>query len=443
MTLVRVARVAPAAAALAALAAGAPAAWAGELAPMTAISRTNIEEVKDMTFEGTRVADLIPERLEWQIREHGLKIVPMTSMGKLPYDGRLLRATEEFRGQPRLDPNTFQLLNYQAGIPFPTIDVADPLAGAKVIWNYTVAQPHGDQFYCPFTFNLIDGNSGIERNQSWVFSRYYMYGRVTGGPHVHGAGEIYHKSLLFATAPQDVRGLGTFSIRYWDPKFDDVWAYVRTVRRVRRLSGGAWMDPVGGTDHLSDDLETFNAHPAWYKGYKLLGKEKAFVVSRSQGHLWAEDPRSRWSWFPRAASLQEQLPRIDLSAAPYWNPVDVYEVRDVYVVESTPPEYHPMSKRVNWIDAQIFRPYYAAAYDRKGEFWKWIHFANTRWDDASGQIDPASGVAPVYMFTGWGVNIDHQRRHATFFNIAEGCSMNSPALTEDQFTLTVLEAAGR
>ena len=311
-----------------------------------------------------------------------------------------------------------------------------------MIWNYTVAEPHGDQFYCPFTFNLVDGDSGIERIQQWVFTRYYMYGRVTGGPEVIGDGSIYHKGLLFATYPQDVKGLGTFAIRYWDPKFDDIWAYVRTVRRVRRLSGGAWMDPIGGTDHLNDDLETFNAHPAWYKSYKLLGKQKVFVVSRSQFPVWESNPSRRWSWFPDESTVEQQFPRMDLENAPYWNPKDVYEAREVYVVESIPPEYHPYSKRINWFDATSWRPYYSAGYDRKGEFWKWIHFASGWWEELSGYVNPNTGQSVKYNFTQWGVNIDFQRRHATFFNIA-ACSMNDPNLSEDDFTLAELEAAGR
>lgn len=425
-------------------------AWAGgsqegakaeELSPFTVLQKSNIDKALDATFEGQRIRDLLPERLEWQIREHNLKITlkPATKPD-LPYDPRIVKFTEMYKGQPSVDPNTFMIATYTAGVPFPDIDLNDPLAGVKVVWNYTAAQPHGDHFDCPFTFNLVDGNVGIERIQQWVFARYYMVGRVTGDQRIVGDGSIYHKSLLFAQFPQDIKGLGTFSIRYWDPKLDDIWAYIRAVRRVRRLSGGAWMDPIGGTDHLQDDIETFNAHPSWYKQYKLLGKRNALAVGNSQGHV--ADLNKRWAWQRGAASLTDEFPRMD-PAAPYWNPQDVWEIRPVYVVETVPPEYHPYSRKINYFDASNWRPYFAETYDKKGQFWKWLTFANIEWIAIDGYIDPNTGKAPRYMFSAWGTNIDFQRRHATFFNVPSECTMNPPGYTENDFTLAVLEAAGR
>lgn len=422
--------------------AGIGGAVAADAAPGTKINKANIDQVKDMTFEGHRIGELIPERIEWQIKTMGMELTLAKSTpesGSL--DPRVVEATKKFSSNAKLDTNTFLVTGWTAGVPFPDIDVKDPWAGVKVVWNYTYGQPRGDHFHCPFTFNLVDGNTGMERVQNWIFARYYMLGRVTGGSMNIGDGSIYHKSLLFATGPQDIKGLGTFSIRYNDPKFDDIWAYVRSVRRIRRLSGGAWMDPIGGTDHLADDLETFNAHPAWYKGYKLLGKQYVLAVSNSQSTQ--PDRSKRWSWFPKEGSDEARFPRMDLAHSPYWNPIDIYEVRPVYIVESTPPDYHPMTKRVNWFDASNWRPYYAAAYDRKGDFWKWIHFSTGPWPSIDGWTNPATGKPVDYMFTYWGVNIDHQRRHATFFNIAEGCTMNAPGALPDDYSLAQLEAAGR
>jgi hypothetical protein len=81
-----------------------------------------------------------------------------------------------------------------------------------------------------------------------------------------------------------MKGIGTFTIQYDSVKVD-VWAYVPAVRRVRRLSGGAWMDPVGSSDQLQDDLEIFNARPAG-TGYKMLGKRHVLAVMHSKTGLW-------------------------------------------------------------------------------------------------------------------------------------------------------------
>lgn len=417
-----------------------PAVLAEELAPGTPINAANIDRVKDMTFEGHRVGDLIPERVDWQIRNHNYVVTPSAATKPMPYDPRILDLTKQHAKGVSIDPATKMIQNYKTGIPFPDIDLKDPQAGAKIVWNYTAAQPHGDQFWIPYAYLLIDHKLGIERVQHWTFSRYYMRARVTE-PLESGDGSIYHKTLIFARFPQDIKGLGLFAIRYWDPKLDDLWAYVRTVRRIRRLSGGAWMDPIGGTDQLNDDIETFNAHPSWYENYKLLGKTHAFVLANS-----AKNEADNASWFPAAGSQQDQYPRTDLSASPYWNPRDTFEVRPVYIVECTPPSYHPYSRKVNYFDAEIWRPYNMEGYDRKGDFWKWANFAQTKWESQDGWIDPATGKPAIYMFSAYGMTVDYQRMHATNFVIEGGTGtrqFNTPTIKEDQFSISVLEEAGR
>ena len=95
-----------------------------------------------------------------------------------------------------------------------------------------------------------------------------------------GFGNIAQKTYFVAHYPQDIRGLGLFSVRYnqADSKVpDDSYAYLKSVRRVRRLSGGAWMDPIGGTDQLYDDWDIWDAAPTKYKSNKLI--EKRWVLA--------------------------------------------------------------------------------------------------------------------------------------------------------------------
>ncbi|MEQ8166082.1 MAG: DUF1329 domain-containing protein [Alphaproteobacteria bacterium] len=413
----------------------------GELEEFTVISAENFDSLRERTFEGHKVADLIPERLAWQIKDHGLKItVKKSEPGGLPYDPRILEATAKYSGAVSLDPETYEMSGYKAGIPFPDVDMNDPLAPVKVIYNYQYAQPRGDHFICPFTYVLIDGESGVNRIQEWRFNRYYMTGRVTGGPPVMGDGEVFHRSIFQATAPHDIKGLGFYAIHYNGPRLEDTWAYIRTVRRVRRLSGGAWIDPIGSTDLLQDDVETWNAHPAWYSRYKLLGKKFVLAPANSQGHL--PDLNDRWAWRPGAEGLDAQFPRLQWETAPHWNPKDVYEVREVYLTEAIPPEFHPYSKRTNWFDANNWRPYYGEGYDKKGEFWKWLHFASKAYESQDGWVNPATGRPAIYMFSAWGVASDWQRRHATMFNVGAGCAINPPNVDQESVSLAELEAGG-
>ena len=45
-------------------------------------------------------------------------------------------ATEKYAAQVRISKDGGDIANYIAGCPFPTIDINDPLAGYKVMWNH-------------------------------------------------------------------------------------------------------------------------------------------------------------------------------------------------------------------------------------------------------------------------------------------------------------------
>lgn len=405
-----------------------------ELAPGTVISSANLGDALTQTFEGHPVKEMIPERIQEQIRNSNLKLYIRKAVPH-SIDPRLTEATKKYAGSVTIDPATYQISNYKAGTPFPEIRENDPLAGAKIIWNLSYAQPHGDNFVAPFAIVLIDGQAGIERIQHWNFNRFYMVGLTTQSTPTLGDGSIFHKSLLFADYPQDVKGLGTFSIRYNDGRLDDIWAYIRAVRRIRRLSGGAWVDPIGGTDQLQDDLDLFNAHPTWYKSYKLLGRHWMLVVAHSGGD------KNEPCWNQNASALGERFRRIDVDTPPHWNPKDIWEPREVYVVEGVPPEYHPYSKKVMWLGADNWRPYYGEAYDRKGDYWKFTFYGTREYESADGYRGPDGKVARL-PFTAWTVWTDVQRRHSSFTCIAP-FDVNIPGLKESDFSVTVLEAAGR
>lgn len=391
----------------------------------TVISAANLDQVKGQTFEGKTIASMLPERLEWMIREQGLKITLRHSK-VVPKDPRWSEATRKYARDVKFDPQTRLISGYKAGLPFPKVAMDDPHAAIKLMWNHNRAggYPRGTlQDYPLFAFLFIDGDKGIERVQHWALIRYFMQGHLEGEP-VSGDGSVYFKQLLFAHYPQDIRGLGTFTVRYVDGRPDDIWAYIRTVRRTRRLSGGAWADPIGGTDQLNDEVEIMSAHVTWYPKYKLLSKRWILAVAHSKWPPWNEDAKAR----------NDKFPNVDLTQAPYWNPVDEWEPREVYVIEATPPDEHPYSRKVMYLDANTWVFYLAETYDKKGELWKLLLF-NMR------PIKTQDG--------GWGVisnqghTIDYQRRHATIFVHGKPSKFNTPGVGAKDVTLGVLEAAGR
>lgn len=397
----------------------------GVLCPGDRIEAANLAEAGEKTFAGHKIADLMPERLVWQIREEGLAVT-LAPYKAYPGHDRHREATRRYAGDVVFDPTTNGVSGYKAGVPFPDLSPDDPHIAAKVIWNLIRGRDRGDTFLEPlFTFVLIDGRSGVERVQHWGYRRFGMKGLLRGDTPVLGDGTIWEKDLLFSIAPQDIKGLGTFTIRYDDGRPDDKWAYIREVRRTRRLTGSTWMDPLGGTDFVTDDVLSFNAHPTWYKEFRYLGKTTVLGIANSRAPFWN----------PGAASHVDQFPGMNVASAPYWNLVDHWEPRTVHVVEAVPPVEHPYSRRVLHIDAETWNNYFSFMYNRAGNHWKSFQLSYTPWPlaDRPGQYGSTDIQAAM---------IDFRNRHATAFMIDGNLTMNA-GVAEDDVSLAALETLGR
>lgn len=397
--------------AIAALMAGP--AFAAELPPGTMITKENLDKVKTDTFEGKTIASMLPAVVEMQVRDWGLRI-KLRKSEPVPPDERYMEATRKYSGDVKFDPQTRNVSGYKAGFAFPVIDPKDPHAGDKVMWNYHVGAPLGQAGSVRgMTFLLVDGNKGIEQTQKWEWRRYFHVGHMDGTP-TEGDGEVFSRTLMFASYPQDIRGLGTFTIRYMDAdRVDDMWAYTKQTRRVRRVSGGGWMDPIGGTDMLQDDQDIWDAPPSWYKQVRLI--EKRWILAVAHG-LFPIDKA-------KMGSGEEFLHR-DLKNPPYWNPLMEWEPREVWVVEGITPDEHPYSKKIVYVDAEANRVLLGEAYDRKGDFWKFFNWHNTRFvgDDNFRTMIPNSGEV-----------IDFKRRHATAW--VGDSTVNDKSLTSENVTL--------
>lgn len=397
---------------------------AGELQPGFVITKDNFDKIKTETFEGKTIASMVPEKLEMMIKKFGLTI-KLAHSKKIEMDPKYVNATKEYARNVKFDPATRTMSGWKAGMPFPpeTIKLDDPTAGDKVIWNLRAATYGATMDLRDISFVFISGATGVERVQRWQSRRYYMEGRLDGGPVSEGDGSITQKTYLFATSPQDIRGLGTFSIRYNDPtsaKPDDTWAYLKSVRRTRRLSGGAWMDPIGGTDQLYDDWDIWDAFPTKYRANKLVGKRWVLAVAHSP--LLSVDNSKR--------DTPAEFPSVGLTDAPYYFPAKhiEWEPREVYVVEGTPPPEHPYSKKIVYMEVNFPRPYLGEMYDQKGEFWKYLIFQN-RPDTGE---DGYKAVMPVV-----GHVIDVKRNHSTTWSA--NMKANPKGVKENDVSLSKLE----
>lgn len=401
-----------------------PIAFAADVPEGTVLSATNIDKIKNDTFEGKTIGSMLTEKMEWRIRNNGWKL-PVVHSKEIPLDPKWVKASQANVGRAKINPQTRQVEGWEAGQPFPNVDMSDPQVAEKVIWNWHLGNPKGDVAFVPvWTQLLIDGKKGIHDEPIAEFTRYAMKGRLAGKA-TEGDGKEMGRQLLYFKEPTDMKGLGTYTIMYDSAQVNDAWVYIPAVRRVRRLSGGAWMDPVGNSDQLQDDLEIFNARPSWYPSYKMVGKRWVLAVANSKHPLWN----------PNAKKYEERYVVLE-NAAPFWNMNnDRFEPREVYVIEATTPNEHPYSKKILYVDTKYPRIYYGEAYNRKGEFWKFME-----WHSFPAKAD--DGFLDVR--TSGGAIIDFQRNHATVFLVDTPTWKTNPAgFKASNVSLSVLEAAGR
>ncbi len=346
----------------------------------TVIQASNFDQVKGLCFEGKTVGSMITENVEWMIREKALMINTRHSEF-IEMDPKYMQATIDGKANVTFDTATREVGGWKAGMFFDPQDIlktvdengvsSDPNAGDKLIWNLRSPTYGATMDLRHISWVFLDAHKGMERIQRWWARRYYMEGRLDGGPVSEGDGTIMQKTVLVAIYPQDIKGIGIFSIRYNDPSAqtpDDVWAYLKSVRRARRLSGNAWMDPIGGTVQLYDDWDIWDAVPTKYKDVTLTGKRWIFAIAHAP--LMTVNLAFK--------NTIKEFPAVDMDTAPHFFPNEQvqWEPREVWVIEGTPPDEHPYSKKIVYMEVDYPRPYLGEAYDKNGKFWKTFIFQN-------------------------------------------------------------------
>ena len=382
--------------------------FAKELPPGTVISAANLSQVLTDTFEGHTIDSMLTDQRKKLIRDFKWTF-RLKHSEPLVFPDYWTGATKKFSGQVTYDEKARDVKGYVAGIPFPTIKVEDPNAGIKIVWNWFLSQAWVMNSTNVMAggpniggFNQISFDKGFERGPGGINNQYRFLGRTTE-PHTIGDGSVVKKQIIMTTSPYDNAGLGAFNITYRDGRPDDVWAYIKSVRRIRRISGGNWMDSLAGTDLLGDDNYGLDAHPNWYKSWKVTGKRWMLVAAHGVKY--------------RARVEKTLAERINLKDAPYGALLDIdYEPREVFVLEGIPPDEHPYGKKVLYADAEFPALFWEMdVYDKKGAYWKFATLAGAQCDLADGKIGMCPTDYPVY---------DMQRRHGTPIMVAGGSYQN-------------------
>ena len=327
-----------------------PLAASAEVTPGDVITRANQDKIKG----------LVPDGVQWCVnRGMTMTIVPYK---KIELPPPYQTATEKYSAQVKLKGDQ-TLEGYVAGRPFPLVDANDPQAATKIMYNFE----RGQYFSDDLAMHLFDADTGqitVDRDgkQHYTVERHFVLdwlrilsfaGRIYNPPIPAiepNRDQTFRKAGLYPVIePFDLKGVGGINYRYLDPlRQDDLWLYLPSLRRVRRLSSAQRSEALFAQDIDVDSYGGYAGQIPWFE-WKFLGS-KAMLASLHGEKL-------------------PPVPCKDDGGATF---CESWEMRpEMLIIEGIPkaPAY-AYSKRLIYIDHETFFIAYTDLYDRGGEIWK-------------------------------------------------------------------------
>jgi len=385
--------------------------------------------------DADKVKDLLSPGMNWCVQKGWpIKVVETK---KIALRRAFVEATEKYSSQVKLSADGLKLEGYVAGRPFPQIDLKDPLVAMKIMQNFNVSISFDDLDLRNFDADTgpISTDRPLQVERHFLidhFRRLYYIGRlyVDPKPQIPNTEGFHYKETLHSLIePFDLKGVGFTYYRYTDPaKQDDSWLYLPSLRRVRRLSTAQRSDALFGQDTDQDSYGGYAGALAWMD-WKFLGEKEVL------GAFHTEHFPVKWA-----------------EGAADWAFDDVWEKRKVYVIEgvSKLPQY-AFSKRVLYVDQEVYAIPFADMYDRAGELWKiWVNNFGFRKEAFPGAKVTYEEDTP---FPAAIVMVDMQLEHATKASLPSHRFPGEPGwywhqgdkegTTEAQFTIAELISSGR
>ncbi len=278
---------------------------------------------------------------------------------------RYVEATGANRGTTQLNSDAGKLDNFQAGRPFPALDVQDPLAGTKAAWNMRYAYAPDETETAHFTWRYRDmRRDKLERTIN-------MYGAILRYTHRHShvpmpmlddnPANLYSALYLRVNKPQDIRNTQLLIHRAEiDTEPEQAWMYLNTQRRVKRIATGQKTDAFLGSDIMIEDFLGYNGRIVDMQ-WTFLGSAEMLLpmYGHSQLDLAGQEPD------------KQGYRDIGFGGKGSCFPEVTWQLRKVHKLEAVPvrPD-HPLSRRHYLLDAATFTPVLTRIYDRSGQLWK-------------------------------------------------------------------------
>jgi hypothetical protein len=349
-----------------------------------------------------------------------------------PQHPNYVGATEQYKGQTQLGPETGDLMNYQNGRPFPEWpDISDPRAGEKVAWNmrYTYGPDESETQSLSWHYKSMK-NDTTERTIE-------MYGALMRFSHRHSRApmpeleqnpaNLYSALYLQVQRPQDIRNtqLLTYTKKN-DGDAEQAWIYLTAQRRVKRLPTGQKTDAFLGSDIMIEDFMGYNGRIRDMR-WEYLGSKELLAPMYAFNALPASYKEKK----------DDELTVIKFEGKGGCFPSVTWQVRTVHMLKATPVNpSHPLKERIFSIDAETYVPLLTRIYDRPGNLWKLGMVAASDSSQHEAKNEDWQGLVTD------GVSmVDLQARHCTTLQFRT--HMPAEDLRPNMFTTQQMRAAGR
>jgi hypothetical protein len=424
-----------------------------DVLPGEVITSANAEKL-----EGLIPAEVVPYAIE-DFAELHMEIVEAE---EYPPHSKYVEATKKHACEPRLDEKG-NLLDYVAGQPFPysewakeatdhrcDLEPGDPQFALKLAWNVNYRWQGGSGYNFPhwgFSY-MRNGGKDLWRLGQGEYRRTYFSHRADLLPEAHTLEEgtdVEWAEFIHVADPFDLRGTMFLLYRYTDPdKEDDTWAYVPSLRRVRRISTTQKSDSLLGTEFTFEDFYLFAGYvldQKWkFGGESVLlqamnSRRKCFPANlggdketkiEGMGRLGSREEWTECRWGPYGA-----LPFIG----------ETWQKRTSFRLDDIPKRAgHPYSLKQIWYDKETMMPGLALTYDRGGQPYRLIANLGV-WSEDTANPDN-QGKSAILGRAIMIVNLQNLNSHvAQFFTV--NVHAFSAEESERYFDTTRLKRAGR
>ncbi len=260
------------------------------------------------------------------------------------------------------------------GYPFPNIDLKDPKAGEKIIYNFNFQRYRFTGSREHIYISWINKN-GEERYIQGLDQRLYMNGRQPGQEIKNNPDKILYFQFQNVMEPMSVKGTNTLAYIYMDARTDSNYAYVPAIRRIRQTGATTRSDPYMGSDSWLDMNYMWDGKDRNMK-WKYVGEKTILVSFTSPNMLPVQElPDGRITRvFPYTGKHIKYGHEDPKWKGASWAPHNItYVPRKVWIVEQMPKDpYYNWGLHINYVDQETYTIWYKEVFEKSGDFRTWV-----------------------------------------------------------------------